>query len=88
MRTIPNQSEKFFLDSFVMIRIGSDTDIGIVLIGSELISIRYLRQGTQSDSIQISNPNHSVLGFIRIDSEWKFGLDQSELRFIRIDAAD
>ena len=51
MRTIPNQSEKFFLDSFVMIRIGSDTDIGIVMIGSELISIRYLRQGTQSDSI-------------------------------------
>ena len=34
-----------------MIRIGSDTDIGIVMIGSELISIRYLRQGTQSDSI-------------------------------------
>ena len=29
-----------------MIRIGSDTDIGIVLIGSERISIRYFRQGS------------------------------------------
>ena len=35
-------------------------------------------------SIKI-NPNHSDLGFIRIDSDWKFGVDQYELGLIRID---
>ena len=36
---------KRFSDWFRMIRIGSDTDIGIVLIDSEWISVRYFRQG-------------------------------------------
>ena len=36
---------KRFLDWFGMIPIDSDTDIGIVLIDSEWISIRYFRQG-------------------------------------------
>ena len=31
------------------------------------------------------NPNHSNLGFIRIDSDWKLVLDQSELGLICID---
>ena len=31
------------------------------------------------------NPNKSKVKMIRINSDWKFGLDQSELRFIRID---
>ena len=35
MRIIPNQSEKIFVSWFRMNRIGSDTDIGIVMIGSE-----------------------------------------------------
>ena len=31
------------------------------------------------------NQNHSDLGFIRIHSDWKFGLDQSEFGLIRIE---
>ena len=31
------------------------------------------------------NSNHFELGFIQIDSDWKFGLDQSQLGLIRID---
>ena len=30
------------------------------------------------------NPNDFDLGFIRINSDWKFGLDQSRLKLIRI----
>ena len=33
---------------------------------------------------QVFNPDQSDLGFVRIDSDWKFGLDQSELGLIRI----
>ena len=40
---------------------------------------------TWIDPNRIFNQNHSDLGFIRIDSDWKFGLDQSELWLIRID---
>ena len=38
----------------------------------------------QFRSIRI-NPNHSDLGFIRIYSEWKFGLDQSKLGLVLFD---
>ena len=45
------------------------------------------RSESESESIQGQNPNpnQSKVGMIRIDSDWKFGLDKSELRLIRID---
>ena len=35
-------------------------------------------------SIQI-NPNESEVGMIQINFDWKFGLDQPELGYIRIE---
>ena len=40
------------------------------------------------DINQISNPKQSELIRVGNDSDWKFGLDKSELGFIRINASD
>ena len=65
---------KRFSDWFGMIRIGSDTDIGIVLIGSELISIRYFRRGYQWVWIHVSDRNS-----IRINPEFEWFLINSSV---------
>ena len=51
---------KCFSDWFGMIRIGSDTDIGMNRNQSELRLI-------QTEFLNRINPNYSELGFIRID---------------------
>ena len=65
---------KCFSDWFGMIRIGSDTDIGMNKNSSDWLGMNF-------------NPiiSESKVGEIRIDSDWKFGWDQSEIGLIRVD---
>ena len=81
MQIIPNQSENRFVSRLMK---NGQKSIQLNPINSET-SIRINpKLSFQSRSTRI-NPNHSDLGFIRIDSDWKFGLDQSKLRMIWIE---
>ena len=53
-----------------------------------LVSWKTVKKSSFQSELEFSiriNPSHSDLGFIRIDSDWKFGLDQFKLRLIRIE---
>ena len=54
---------------------------------SDLIRLIPRHQSDESEPIrnQVFNPNQSDFGFIRIDSDWKFGLHQSEIGLIWIE---
>ena len=51
----------------------------------EVLPWQKYRIGIHSDISIRANANESEVGMIRINSDWKFGLDQSELGFIRIE---
>ena len=80
MRIIPNQSEKCFVSRLIK---NSQKSICPNLINSETSIRMNPNQSETKFSIQI-NPNEFERGMIRIDSDWKFGLDQSDLGLDRI----
>ena len=81
MWIIPNQSEKRFVSRLMK---NGQKPIRLNPINSETLIRMNPTQSESKFSIRI-NPNHFDFGFIRIDSDWKFGLDKSEIRLIWID---
>ena len=83
MRIIPNQSEKLFVSRLMKngkksIRSHPIQSEATIRMNPKPSFQSKLRLIQTEFSIRIK-PNHFDRGFIRIDSDWKFGLDQSEL---------
>ena len=78
MRIIPNQSEKLFVSCLMK---NSQKSIRLNSIHSGN-SMRMNPNQSETKFLIRIIPNNSDLGFIRIDSDWKFSLDQSDLNWV------